>query len=360
MSINRICICGGGNLAHVVGGYLASRHDCEVRLLTRHPDRWQSDGSIELTDINGKTIHSCFSLITSDTSVALAQTDIVLLCLPGFAIAQVLESLSEHITPQTLVGSVVSSTGFFLIADKLLPKGTKLFGFQRVPFIARTTEYGKSAKLLGYKPSLTFATENIPDPENLSKRLSLLFDIPAFWLDNYLKVTFTNSNPLLHPSRLYGMFHSMKTEYDHRILFYEEWDDLSSRTLIDCDREFGLLMKKLGIDGDIPSILEYYESQDAQSLTAKLRSIKAFKGIYAPMTETTDGKYKPDYQNRYFTEDIPYGLLLIKVFAQKNDVLTPTIDKVLEWAQTVMGKKYLINGMLTGEDLKNSIAWYIK
>lgn len=356
----RICICGGGNLAHVIGGYLAVRPDCEVRLLTRHPNRWQPDGSIELTDINGKVFRSRFSLISSDASVALSQTDIVLLCLPGFAIAQTLESISQFVTPKTIVGSVVSSTGFFLMANQLLPAETKLFGFQRVPFIARTTQYGKTAKLLGYKPSLAFATKNISDPDNLSKTLSMLFDVPAIWLDNYLKVTFTNSNPLLHPSRLYGMFHSMKTEYDHRILFYEEWDDLSSETLIACDQEFAVLMNKLGIHDAIPSILDYYESSDAKSLTAKLRSIEAFKGIYAPMTETTDGKYMPDYLNRYFTEDIPFGLLLIKAYAQKNNIPTPTIDKILEWAQTVMDKKYLVNGQLEGEDVKDTIAQYIK
>ena len=37
--MKRICICGGGNLGHVVAGFLAA-NGCEVTLLTRHPERW--------------------------------------------------------------------------------------------------------------------------------------------------------------------------------------------------------------------------------------------------------------------------------------------------------------------------------
>ena len=359
MTRHRICICGGGNLAHVTGGYLAARPDCEVRLLTRHPELWNQDRTIDITDMNGKCFRSRFAIISSDAALTVSGADIVLLCLPGFAIARVLESIKGFIGPGTIVGSVVSSTGFFLMADRILPANRKLFGFQRVPFIARTNEYGKSASLLGYKPSLAFATENVAYPESLGETLSELFDIPAVWLDNPLKVTLTNSNPLLHPSRLFGMFHSGRKEYDSRFLFYEQWDEFSSETLIGCDSEFCVLTEKLGIRKDIPSILEYYESNDSVSLTSRIRSIKAFKGLKAPMLRTDSGKYSPDYSSRYFTEDIPFGMLLIKAFAWRNAIPTPTIDKVLEWAQTAMGKSYFIDGKPEGKDIPETIVKYI-
>ena len=41
--MTRICICGGGNLGHVVAGYLAAQGHCEVDLLTRHPERWKGE-----------------------------------------------------------------------------------------------------------------------------------------------------------------------------------------------------------------------------------------------------------------------------------------------------------------------------
>ncbi|MBO7050594.1 MAG: NAD/NADP octopine/nopaline dehydrogenase family protein [Bacteroidaceae bacterium] len=345
MTGQKICICGGGNLAHVVGGYLAAKPEFEVRLLTRHPERWQQDRSLKLTDINGKTFNPSFAVISSDPAQTVLGADIIILCLPGFAIAQVLESIKGYIGIGTTTGSVVSSTGFFLMAQKILPAGTRLFGFQRVPFIARINEYGKSATLLGYKPSLAFATMNVMNPQELGNTLSRLFDVPTTWLDNYLKVTLSNSNPLLHPSRLYGLFGGGRERFDRPVLFYEEWDDLSSQTLIDCDNEFRILLDKLGITTqEIVPILDYYESHDARSLTDKIKSIKAFKGLLAPMIQMPDGTFAPDWNNRYFTEDIPYGLLIVKIFASKYEINTPTIDRVLEWAQSGMGKQYIIEG----------------
>ena len=246
------------------------------------------------------------------------------------------------------------------MAQRILPDGTGLFGFQRVPFIARINEYGKSASLLGYKPSLAFATINVSNPQEFGNTLSKLFDIPVTWLDSYLKVTLTNSNPLLHPCRLYGIFGNAKTVFDRPVLFYEEWDNLSSQTLIDCDAEFRFLLDRLGITRqEIAPILDYYESHDAQSLTDKIRSIRAFKGLTAPMIQTRDGKYVPDWQNRYFTEDIPYGLLIIKAFACKYGIDTPTIDRVLEWGQSGMGKQYIVNGEPIGKDISETIENYL-
>ena len=52
---------------------------------------------------------------------------------------------------------------------------------------------------------------------------------------------------------------------------------------------------------------------------------------------------------RYFTEDIPYGLLLIKAFAELTETPTPAIDDVINWAQNIMGKRYIHNGRLVEE-----------
>jgi len=360
MTKTRVCICGGGNLAHVAGGWLASRNDCEVSLLTRTPERWAHDGIIRITDPDGKVMDARLRLITSNPELAVKDADIVLLCLPGFAIAHVLRTIAPWLGPKSAVGSIVSSTGFFPMAQSILPKGTELFGFQRVPFIARINEYGHSASLLGYKDSLSVATYNSVSPQTIADLLSRLFEVKVNLLSDYMMVTLTNSNPLLHPSRLFGIFGNGRSVYERPVLFYEEWDNFSSQTLIDCDNEFRLLLDRLGISkADIAPILDYYESHEAQSLTDKIRSIKAFKGLYAPMVQNQDGTFGPDWNNRYFQEDIPFGLLVIKSFAVKYGIVTPTIDKVLEWAQSGMNKEYLVNGQLTGRDIPDTIVQYI-
>lgn len=357
-----ICICGGGNLAHVVGGYLAAEKHSHVRLLTRRPSIWCPNGTpLLVTDGNGKEYLGRFEIITDDAQDAVTDADIVLLCLPGFAIADTLKQVAPFLSPNTMVGSIVSSTGFFPMAYSLLPPGTALFGFQRVPFIARIIEYGTKAALLGYKPSLTLATDNIPCPQILAELFAELFHIPVSLLDNYLEATLTNSNPILHPSRLFCLFGDNRSTYDTRPLFYEDWDNKSSDVLISCDKEFQQVLLALSIpEGRVPDILTYYDSTDAASLTHKLRSIEAFRGLLTPMVQIEGGRYKPDFQNRYFTEDIPFGLLLVKAYAVKAHVPTPTIDTILRWAETFLHKQYFSStGTLSGCDLPNTIVPFV-
>ncbi|MCQ2073666.1 MAG: NAD/NADP octopine/nopaline dehydrogenase family protein [Bacteroidaceae bacterium] len=356
-----ICICGGGNLAHVTGGYLASKDEYSVRLLTRHPEKWCVDGRpLIVEDPDGNRFRGNFSLVTPDAQTALDGAEIVLLCVPGFAIADELKKIREYVTSDMYIGSIVSSTGFFLMADELLGLDTRLFGLQRVPFIARVDEYGSKAMLLGYKPSITIATLHISEREYLVSTLTAMFDVPVVLLDNYMKVTLSNSNPILHPSRLYGMFGSCRETYDSEIMFYEDWDVRSSEILIECDREFRKVAESYDVgENDIPSLLTYYESSDAVSLTKKIHSISAFKGLRAPMIRLESQKYVPDYENRYFTEDIPFGMLMVRAFAERQGITTEMIDTVISWAQNVMNREYLRDGILNGCDLVDTIVPYV-
>jgi hypothetical protein len=124
--------------------------------------------------------------------------------------------------------------------------------------------------------------------------------------------------------------------------------------LISCDNEFQDILNALPIQIEhIPTLLSYYESYDATSLSNKIRSIKAFKDIMAPMKKTSSG-YIPDFSNRYFLEDFPFGLLIIKSIGEILNIQTPNIDEILKWGQTVIGKEYLTEKGLKGKDLPNT------
>ena len=229
-----------------------------------------------------------------------------------------------------------SSTGFFFEALELFDNDIPLWGFQRVPFIARTKKYGESAHLLGYKNSHNIAIENCKDKEAFRRVVESLFDAPVNLLRNYYEASLTNSNPLLHTSRLYTMFGG-KNEgkvFDRMIFFYEEWTAEAAQLLIEMDQEFFQLLKHLPVREDyLPRILDYYESIDAISLTNKLSSIQGFKGITSPMLETDSG-WVPDFSSRYFTEDFPYGLQIIWKLAHQHGVSVPNIDKVYDWGMS--------------------------
>ena len=337
--MTKVCICGGGSLGHVCAAVLASQSDTEVRIFTQHPERWGRE--VVATDPDGKTFCGRLDMVSADAAEAVSGCDLIFLCLPGYAIKSTLERIRPFVG-QAAVGSIVCSTGFFFAAHRILGEETRLFGFQRTPFIARTTEYGRSANLLGYKAQVAIAVENVADTEAFRALVERLWTTPTTLLASHYEASLTNSNPILHTGRLYTMWHDWDgTPYDRNILFYKEWTDEASEMLIAMDAEFMQLLEVLPVrPGAIPSLLNYYESHDAESLTRKISSIPAFAAITSPMKElpssTPDApQWVPDFESRYFTEDFPYGLSLIVSLAKEHGVETPTLSKVLEWG---MGK----------------------
>ena len=335
--MTKICICGGGALGHVCAGVLASNENVSLNILTRNPEKWSN--RIEATDCNGKIYKGNINEISDDPGIVVNNCDIVFLCLPGFAIESELKKIKPCLSEKTVIGSIVCSTGFFFAAHKIFDSQTKLFGFQRTPFIARVKEYGHSANLLGYKPQVFIATENISDTKSFKQLIEELWITPVGLLNNYYEASLTNSNPILHTGRLFSLFHNWDgTPFDHNILFYEEWTDNSSEIIIEMDEEFFKLLENLPVEkGSIVPLLDYYESSDVASLTRKIRSIPAFQGLLSPMKETENG-FVPDFKNRYFIEDFPFGLRFIKELTEKYEISSPVINNVYEW-----GMKRIIN-----------------
>lgn len=326
-----ICICGGGNLGHVVLGVLAAQPQNRVSLLTNHPQRWAD--TVMVTDPNGKQYVGIIAQITNRAEDVIPHSDIVLLCLLGFAIREELEKIRPYLSATAAVGSIVSSTGFFFEAQRLLPKEQPLFGFQRVPFISRTTEYGRSAELKGYKPLLNLAVEQTADKEALRLTIEQLFHTPTQLLQSHYEASLTNSNPLLHPSRLYTLWNDWHEGivYDKNPYFYADWTQEAAQLYIDMDAEFQTLLRTLPVRSEaIPDVLTYYESHDAASLAHKLRTIPAFQGILSPMKEV-EGGFLPDFHSRYFTEDFPFGMRFIIELAQEKGVQIPKIKEVYKW-----------------------------
>jgi hypothetical protein len=332
----KICICGGGNLGHVVAGFVAAQDKHEVCLLTRQPERWSTELTIEAPEETRYLGH--LNGIFSDAKPAVTDAQIILLCLPGYGIRDTLLQIKDYLRPDAAVGTVVSSTGFFFEALDVLPSSQPLFGFQRVPFISRTLDYGRRARLMGYKESLELAVEHCTYTEQLRDVLADMLQTPINLLNSHYEVSLSNSNPLLHPSRLYSLWKDWHEGiiYDRVPMFYEEWTEEAAELYLAMDNELQALLEQLPVrKGSIPTVLDYYESTDAHSLARKLRSIEAFKGIRAPMKEVAGG-FVPDLQSRYFTEDFPYGLAFVYRLTHEKDIPSPTIDKIYEWGMKMI------------------------
>ena len=103
---------------------------------------------------------------------------------------------------------------------------------------------------------------------------------------------------------------------------------------------------------------DVYDSSDKSSVHSILRTNPAYAGLTHPMKKTACGQWEPDFEYRYLTEDIPFGLCVIKGLAELTGVETPAVDKVLRWAQRMMRKEYICPKTLQGcgEDMAETRA----
>ena len=331
-----VTICGGGALGHVVAGWLSARNHAVVNILTGRPEKWQKKIVVDTPD--EQILNGSIAKISNRAEDVIPESDIVLLCLPGYMIAKQLEVIKPFLKPSAYVGSVFSSTGFFFEALNILDNKQPLWGFQRVPFISRVNEYGKSAHLLGYKASHNIAIANVNNSQKVEFAMMMQdwFERPIHVLQNFYEASLTNSNPLLHTSRLYTMFGGENEGriFDRMIFFYEEWTEAAADLYIKMDEEFFRLLKVLPVSANyLSTVLDYYESNDAKSLANKLGSIQGFKGITSPMRQLENG-WVADFESRYFTEDFPFGLKYIWQLAHDKGISCPNIDMVYEWGMS--------------------------
>lgn len=333
MIINRICIVGGGNLSHTMIGMLSQCPNICIDLLTRKPEKWNHEIFVHTPE--GVTLKGKINIVSSDPKDVIPHADLVILCLPAYCMEEIILQIKPHLSENTIVGSIVANTGFFIYCHNHLSDNTKLFSFQRVPYVSRIVEYGKEAHLLGYRNTLYMATENINRNEEFRNLMQELLREDIFMVDNFYEVTLSNSNPILHTGRLYTMWKDWDgTPFERCSLFYKEWTLEASTLEIEMDKEFFMLLNALNINTEkIETLLEHYESSTAYEMTDKITSIKSLSTILSPMKQIESG-WVPDFESRYFTEDFPYGLRFIVELARAKGIYTPHIDRVYEWGMS--------------------------
>lgn len=333
----KIGIIGGGNLGSVLAVNFSLNNDVILYTnLVDKVDEYKPDMQVFCEDTNsyktGKNIRYTTSL------KQLAENSFyIFITFPSFMFEALANDLIPHLNKNHHLVFIPGSGGAELFFKGAIEKGATITGLQRVHAIARIIEFGKLIKESGIKPKLRIASVPSLYNDTAAEDLNKLYNIPVEKLDNYLNVTFVNSNPILHTSRLYTIFKDYPTvkEYPSMPLFYEGWDIPSSSLLIKMDDELfkiiGALKEKgLHVSG-IEPLLKYYESHDAESLTKKLSSITAFKGIGTPSVRNENGTFSPDLNSRYFTADFPYGLDILLSFGRTIGLKLHNMEMVSNW-----------------------------
>jgi hypothetical protein len=190
---------------------------------------------------------------------------------------------------------------------------------------------------------------------------------------NFLAVTLMNINSVWHPTISYAFYRNWNGKpFDEPPLFYYGAEEYTGEKLAKVSDEVLSIRTKIQErypDLDLSSLHHVREWMltsygddigDKTNIHTMLRTNKGYRGLTHPTREirTDDGsrKFMPNFQYRYFTEDVPMGLCVTRGIAELAGVLTPNMDDVIMWCQGVMNKEYLVNGKLVGNDVPSTCS----
>lgn len=378
-SPKQVCICGGGNAAHVFSALTpVLLANCKVHILTRESERWieslKENGCITIEktepDESTKTIKGTPALVTNDAAKAVPGSNVVFLPLPAFAHQGYIEAIAPFIEPGAVIVGMPGYPGFMWMIKKVLgPKADNIqvVGSDTLPWVARLTSYGVSAEVIGTKSQMLGCCT---DPASLAGPQACIGSFPVLQHGSGIAADLMTTNPYIHLSIMYAKWSKWDGQpLDEKPLFYHGVDQFAAETMTKVNDELVLkvrdVLKAKRPDLNLDRVvsvhqwyIDCYESQteDTSSLQSCLNTNSAYRGLTHPCKQTVEGKFVPDFNYRYMTEDLPMGLVPLRAIAHIAGIETPMTDEVLLWCSAAIGKEYLKDGQLNGKDIMETRA----
>lgn len=381
----KLLICGTGNATHVLAGIACTKPDIEVRVLTQNAskvEQWTTAMSsnlfkiiIEEGDKKDEILTTKPFMVTNQPERAVPGSDIVILAMPAFGHASYLATIEPHLDDGVTIVGMPGQNGFeFDVRNIAAPrlKTCIVVNFESLPWICSVIEFGKIVHVSGTKEQLSGSIEGdvanakIKDPMSF---LQYLLGTPPTLIESghILGVTLMSVNAYCHPTIMYGRWKEWDGKpLDEPALFYEGVDEDTGELMNKVSAEVVAISKAIIAEYpqvDLSQVIPVYQwdlamygniIKDKTSMATVLRTNPGYEGITHPMIKTENGKYVPDFNHRFLTEDIPFGLVPIRGIAEIVGVKTPYIDTVLLWSQEKIGKEYLVGTRLEGEDLSST------
>lgn len=367
-----VCVVGGGNAAQAMAALFPHRGiACDVFAPYGEEAKGIRNGLEEQGHIRAEfashndpagTVRGRPNRVSEHPDEVIAQADVIILPLPSFAYVPVFEQIGPHLEPGTLVGVTPGQGGVDWAAREVLRgrlESITLFSVMPMPFNCRIAEFGKRVEVQTFKRRYRVASLPGSHERRAEEVAGRLFG-PARGCGHFLASALYPINAVIHPARLYTLCRdwSPGQVLSENPLFYEDmtaeavaWMDRVSTEVIavaDALRESGLA----GLH--VPHIREFLMHDIYEDWTTDLcrffRENPAYKGFRCPF-RAVGGGWEPDFSNRYFTEDVPYGLCVYKGLAELAGVPVPGIEEILTWAQTHMGKEYIKDHSVEARDL---------
>eukprot|EP01084_Bolivina_argentea_P016650 31135_1 len=375
----KIVVCGGGNASHVLFGLSSLDPNNNVHLLSSKANEIKqtinkNGNKLHLNFVNEKkeissNISDPNQNITNDPK-CMKNADIIMISLPAFSHSWYLNEIVKNVgNHKCLISMFPGSSGlefdwnYITNNCKYKDKYTLLSGIT-LPWNVRINENG-NAQILGTKAEIEVSMLPIFNKNEILKLNNIFGEFGPELVDggHIINMSLGYPNLIIHSCILYGQWNNWNGKpynFAEIPLFYDEMtEEISSLIMEMCD-EVVIIANRIAEESNVFSIkyeplyksvkvcysnyfkqkISFYETMTTNpGYVGRKHPLKGIKTDY-----NYEDMYVPDWQHRYFTEDIPFGLAVIKGYALllKNTPKTPVIDLILQWAQNKMNKEYFI------------------
>jgi len=248
-----------------------------------------------------------------------------------------------------------------------------MFSLMYVPFICKAFNYGKEVNIIGPKKHLYLTSFPLERVHYVCSTMALAYSIPAIPIPGFLNLTLTPSNQIIHPGRVYAHFKDWDGEQTFEAskmpLLYEDLTEEGAYEIQVLDNEIQAIKRallKLFPELKLPQVMPIserictmYDGQisDKSSLKRIFNTNIGYSRVQFPMIAkdpAVPNRVILNKNARFFWEDVPYGLVILKDIGRIVGVKTPHCTKQIVWHQKFMPVKYVDER--TGEFLKGALV----
>ena len=333
----QVAVCGDSPIAHSVAAVCSWRGN-SVRVLCTNPGQWRSWLRGRMPD--GGQFVAPISVVTSDSAEAIDGAEIVIVCEPHANIEVTLKRIAPHVQEGMLMGGIPGFGGFGLRALSLLPGDVCMFGTQRIPFVIRKYEKGRSVNIGGVRRQTFVGTRPASCARAVAELIGEILGVRTVPVSHYLNIELSPSNSIVNPARLYSMFGPSATGAPSLgAEFFLDWNLAASQVLLAIDSELQLARRLVPRDTSfVAPILLQYDANDAATLTDRIRSLRALAGRPIPV-RLARGAAVLDLNSDYVLEDVDVGLAIVRDMLRLAGAATPQMDAIVEWRQSLLPAK---------------------
>ncbi|MFX1327855.1 MAG: NAD/NADP octopine/nopaline dehydrogenase family protein [Promethearchaeota archaeon] len=345
----RFCVIGAGNGGRAFAAYLSSKGypvNLYNRSFSRIVEIKKKSGIKASGELKG---HFPINLVTQDLELAVKNVDIILIVVPASAHKEIAEKIVRYLSHDQIIllnpGRTFGAAEFRRTLEK---KGLSFPIFigetQTLLFTSRQLKKN-GVKILKIKKSIEFAA--FPEKDTFFMYDTLKEVFPQLSpVDDYLGMTLNNIGMLLHPT--ISLLNAGAMDSDINFKFYAEGaTNRICEVIENIQIELNRIFQMLGLK-QIRFCIWANKSYGIKkkSIYNAIQSIKAYENIKAPNQLIT----------RYFTEDVPTGLVPISSLGKFLDIETPVIDSIIKLSSILCGIDFRKEGRtITGLDLENMI-----